>query len=47
LSSTRHPINKVLGIPLPTRAFEEDDILVLFGQAKDIRRMMRDYGEKA
>jgi trk system potassium uptake protein TrkA len=47
LSSTRHPINKVLGIPLPTRAFEEDDILVLFGHAKDIRRMMRDYGEKA
>jgi trk system potassium uptake protein len=47
LSSTRHPINKVLGIPLPSRAFEEDDILVLFGQAKDIRRMMRDYGEKA
>ncbi len=47
LSSTRHPINKVLGIPLPTRDFEEDDILVLFGQAKDIRRLMRDYGEKA
>ncbi len=47
LSSTRHPINKVLGIPQPTRDFEADDILVLFGQAKDIRRLMRDYGEKA
>jgi trk system potassium uptake protein TrkA len=47
LSSTRHPISKVLGIPQPAREFEADDILVLFGQAKDIRRMMRDYGEKA
>jgi trk system potassium uptake protein TrkA len=43
LSSTRHPINKVLGIPLPTRRFEKDDVLVIFGQGKDIRRMMRDY----
>jgi Trk K+ transport system NAD-binding subunit len=45
LSSTRHPIHKVLGIPQPTRDFEADDILVLFGQAKDIRRMMKDYGK--
>jgi len=43
LSSTRHSVHKVLGIPLPGRAFEEDDILVLFGQAKDLRRMMRDH----
>ncbi len=42
LAKTRHSISKVLGIPLPTRAFEADDILVLFGQAKDIRRMMRE-----
>ncbi len=42
LAKTRHSISKVLGIPLPTRAFEADDILVLFGQAKDIRRMIRD-----
>ncbi|MEY4244143.1 MAG: hypothetical protein RLZZ245_1728 [Verrucomicrobiota bacterium] len=46
LSSTRHPINKVLGIPLPDRAFEPDDVLVLFGQGKDIRRMMSDYDSK-
>ena len=32
--------DSVLGIPLPTRVFEVDDILVLFGQAKDVRRMM-------
>ncbi len=42
LTKTRHSISKVLGIPLPTRAFEADDILVLFGQAKDIRRMILD-----
>lgn len=46
LSSTRHPINKVLGIPQPDRRFESDDILVLFGQGKDLRRMMADYDSK-
>lgn len=43
LSSTRQPISKVLGIPLPNRPFEADDILVLFGLGKDLRRMMRDH----
>lgn len=47
LSSTRHPIGKVLGIPQPTREFESDDVLVLFGLAKDVLRMMADYGVKA
>jgi trk system potassium uptake protein TrkA len=46
LSSTRHPINKVLGIPQPDRKFEADDVLVLFGQGKDLRRMMADYDAK-
>ena len=45
LSSTRHPINKVLGSPQPTRPFEVDDVMVLFGLAKDVRRMMRDHGQ--
>lgn len=44
LSSTRQAVQKVLGIPLPDRAFEADDILVLFGNGKDVRRMMRDHG---
>lgn len=44
LSSTRHPINKVLGIPQPSRPFEADDVMVLFGLAKDVRRMMKDHG---
>jgi trk system potassium uptake protein len=44
LSSTRQAITKVLGIPLPDRAFEADDILVLFGLGKDLRRMMGDHG---
>jgi trk system potassium uptake protein len=43
LSSTRQAIQKVLGIPLPDRPFEADDILVLFGHGKDVRRMMRDH----
>jgi len=43
LSSTRQAVQKVLGIPLPDRAFEADDILVLFGHGKDVRRMMRDH----
>jgi trk system potassium uptake protein TrkA len=45
LSSTRHPINKVLGIPQPSRPFEADDVMVLFGLAKDVRRMMKDHGQ--
>lgn len=47
LSSTRQPIGKVLGIPQPGRPFEPDDVLVLFGLAKDVRRMMADHGVKA
>lgn len=43
LSSTRQSVQKVLGIPQPDRLFEVDDILVLFGHAKDVRRMMRDH----
>lgn len=43
LSSTRHPIKSVLGIPQPDRHFQEDDILVIFGQAKNIRRMMEEH----
>jgi trk system potassium uptake protein TrkA len=46
LSSTHHPINRVLGIPQPERIFEEDDILVLFGQIQDVRRMMRDHEKR-
>lgn len=47
LSSTRQPISRVLGIPQPSRLFQEDDVLVLFGLAKDVRRMMKDYEGKA
>jgi trk system potassium uptake protein len=46
LSSTHHPINRVLGIPQPERRFEEDDILVLFGQIQDVRKMMRDHEKR-
>lgn len=43
LSSVRQPISKVLGIPQPDRQFEEDDVLVLFGLGKNLRKMMRDH----
>lgn len=46
IRSARHPIHKVLGIPQPDRKFEEDDVLVLFGQEKNVRRMMRDHERK-
>ncbi len=42
LSSTQHPVHKVLGIPEPARKFEKDDILVLFGLSKDVRRILND-----
>jgi len=43
LSSTRHSLNKVLGIPEPSRPFEASDVLVLFGQANNVRRLIRDF----
>jgi trk system potassium uptake protein TrkA len=43
-SAAGHVIHRVLGVPQPERRFEADDILVLFGKAQDIRRMMREQG---
>ena len=45
--SARHAINKVLGIPQPDREFEQDDVLVIFGQEKNVRRMLRDHELKS
>jgi trk system potassium uptake protein TrkA len=42
--ASSHGIHKVLGVPQPDRIFEVDDILVLFGKAQDVRRMIRDEG---
>ncbi len=41
-ASGQHPIQKVLGVPGPDRCFEADDILVLFGKAQDIRKMVHE-----
>jgi trk system potassium uptake protein len=41
-ASNQLPIQKVLGVPTPDRGFESDDILVIFGKAQNIRRMMRE-----
>lgn len=43
-SSSHQAIQKVLGVPQPDRSFERDDVLVLFGKAQDVRRMMREHG---
>ncbi len=40
--SSHHAIQKVLGVPQPDRSFEVDDILVIFGKAQNVRRMMRE-----
>jgi trk system potassium uptake protein TrkA len=42
VSSTRQHIGKVLGNLDPSRIFEADDILLLFGLEKDIHRMLAD-----
>jgi trk system potassium uptake protein len=42
LSSTHHPITRVLGTPQPDRPFEQDDVLVLFGLGKDVRRLLHE-----
>lgn len=41
-AANQQAIQKPLGIPQPDRSFESDDILVLFGKAQDVRRMMRE-----
>lgn len=44
VSPAQHPLDKILGVPSPDRPFEADDILVLFGTAEAIRRLIRDEG---
>lgn len=43
-AASPHAIQRVLGVPDPERPFESDDILVLFGKAQDLRRMMLKEG---
>jgi trk system potassium uptake protein len=45
MASSQHLISQVLGVPLPDRPFEADDVLVLFGKAQDVRRMIGDEGK--
>jgi len=42
INSTRQPVGKVLGNLEPTRVFEADDVLLLFGLEKAIHRMIAD-----
>jgi trk system potassium uptake protein len=43
VSSALPQIEKIIGIPEPTRIFEENDILLLFGTEKNIRRLLNDH----
>lgn len=43
VSSALPQIEKIIGIPEPTRAFEENDILLIFGTEKNIRRLLNDH----
>jgi trk system potassium uptake protein TrkA len=43
VSSVLPQIEKIIGIPEPTRIFEENDILLLFGTEKNIRRLLNDH----
>jgi trk system potassium uptake protein TrkA len=36
-------IEKILGIPEPCRVFEENDILLIFGSEKNVRRLLEDH----
>lgn len=36
-------IEKILGIPEPARVFEENDILLIFGSEKNVRRLLDDH----
>jgi trk system potassium uptake protein TrkA len=36
-------IEKILGIPEPGRVFEENDILLIFGSEKNVRRLLDDH----
>jgi len=43
VSSTLPQIDKILGIPDPGRIFEAQDILLLFGTEKNVRRLLEDH----
>lgn len=43
LTSAAPQIDKIIGVPEPGRAFEEGDILLLFGTEKNVQRLLRDH----
>lgn len=42
LISGEYDVNQVIGIPSPTYVIKDDDILVLFGEEKNIRKLVDD-----
>jgi trk system potassium uptake protein TrkA len=43
VSSALPQIEKIIGVPEPTRIFEANDILLIFGTEKNIRRLLNDH----
>lgn len=43
ISTAIPQIEKIIGVPEPTRPFEQDDILLLFGTEKSVRRLLEDH----
>jgi trk system potassium uptake protein TrkA len=43
LSSGTPQVDRLVGVPEPTRLFEKDDILLIFGTEKNLRRLLHDY----
>jgi trk system potassium uptake protein len=43
VSSALPQIEKIIGVPEPTRVFEDNDILLIFGTEKNIRRLLNDH----
>jgi trk system potassium uptake protein TrkA len=43
ISTSVPQIEKIVGVPEPTRVFEDGDILLLFGTEKNVRRLLEDH----
>jgi trk system potassium uptake protein TrkA len=47
LSSAAPQIDKIIGVPEPGRLSEADDLLLLFGTERNVRRLLDDHARPA
>jgi len=43
LSSSAPQVDKIIGVPEPERVFEADDLLLLFGTERNVRRLLDEH----